>query len=188
LENVRSLVRAKREMGSARPFLSLGFVAMKRNADELPSVIGLAAELGAAEVRVHGLEPYSEEMANEITYGHGSDTYRHHFEKAVDEAGRLGVGLALPRLEIGPQRRCHPPAHVAWDGTVVPCGETVYARPFYFLKAKREHREVSFGNVREKDFRTIWDSHQYKHFRRSLRRRNFPAACDDCLMSYGVIC
>lgn len=201
MENIRSLMRAKLALGSDRPELSIGFVAMRMNIAELPAVVSLAAELGARDVRVHGLEPYGEEMAHQVLYGPGDcpDTFhprrrigagdsRRSFDEAIREARRLGVGMLLPGLEITDRRYCRPFPHVACDGTLRPCGELVYARPFYWLGEKREHGHVSFGNVMEESFLSLWRSPEYRRFRRSVRRGVFPSVCDDCLMSYGVIC
>lgn len=186
LENVRGLRRARQALGSLSPALSLGFVAMRRNAAELPGVVSLAAELGAGEVRVHGLEPYSEEMAGQILYGPAAADYQKYVAVAIREARRLGVGMRLPASRIGPQRYCRPFAHIAWDGTLRPCGELVYARPFYFLGARKQHAELAFGNVREDNFCSLWHSAAYKRFRRSLRRGDFLPICDGCLLSYSI--
>src|SRR5205823_14172901 len=53
--NVVGLVDVMRQLGATRPTLSLVFVAMRRNIDELPDVVRLAAAWGVGRLWVQNL-------------------------------------------------------------------------------------------------------------------------------------
>lgn len=58
--------------------------------------------------------------------------------------------------------------YITWDGFVVPC----CARPY--------PKEFNFGNVFETSFRKIWNSRQYREFRRLLKTGKAPKICTGC--------
>lgn len=180
--------RNRQRNGDRPGVLRIGFVAMKSNIVELPALVLLAHELGAEEVKVNGLEPYSEQCATEILYGANAAEYGHHFARAAQVAASVKVSLRLPELQLGNKRRCWPFPHVGWDGTVRPCGALVYRRPFFFLGLQEEHLAVSLGDIHQHGFLTIWRSAPYRGFRRQVRQNHFPRVCHRCLLSYGVIC
>lgn len=60
LTRLRLLGELKRRRGSPRPELRLNYVLMKRNLDEAPRLIDLAAELGADSVQFRPLTPIPE--------------------------------------------------------------------------------------------------------------------------------
>ena len=58
LSNLRLLQKMKAERGTALPLLRFNFVMMRCNIDELPSLIQLAAELGASQVTAQHMTIY----------------------------------------------------------------------------------------------------------------------------------
>ena len=65
LENLKRLRRMKYHYPGQTPRLGIAFVLMKRNAADLHHVVRLAFQLGAEEIMITNVLPYSEEMKEE---------------------------------------------------------------------------------------------------------------------------
>jgi Fe-coproporphyrin III synthase len=68
LDNARRLMRLAGERRGLRLNLGFEFVATRSNRDHLPHVRDVARDLGAAQVLVSNLLPYTEAMCDEILY------------------------------------------------------------------------------------------------------------------------
>ena len=284
LNGIESLNRAKSELGSQTPLVGLEFVAMKRNVEELPQLVELAAEHGVGFIIVSNLLPHTEDMKNEVLYDFNSDEAIELFKEAKAEAGRRSIALAsdsldvenyanalfgvpplkdklrssrpewtkvrgydedmgrkfelldeivdkarernvcmsfknlIPRngsytahvqeifaqasakaeelnvnLDLPPlipkaRRECgfirDRIAFISWDGYVRPCNNLYHSYMCYVNGREKSITAVTFGNVRERDFWDIWNSREYRSFRRQVDRFDF-APCGDCPHAEG---
>jgi radical SAM protein with 4Fe4S-binding SPASM domain len=191
-DNVRGLVEAKRRAGTEKPELELVFVAMRRNVDELPQLVRLAADWGVGRVWVQNLshsfsdtDPSGEyreirEYAEgEALWAEPNPEAEAVFERAARLAEDLGVVLRLPRLEEPELRReagtpgCHWPfeaAYVTHDLKVQPCCAVMGA-----------DRAV-LGDLGSTDFEAVWRSGAYRDFRARLLDGQPPEVCRGCSM------
>jgi MoaA/NifB/PqqE/SkfB family radical SAM enzyme len=80
---VRDLDEQKRALGSPTPRLTLTFVAMRRNIDELPEFVRLARRLGVDRVIADYLIVYSEDMRGQSLFYD-----QEHSDRVVEEAAR----------------------------------------------------------------------------------------------------
>ncbi len=199
--NVRALVEVQDRLGARLPRLSLVMVAMRRNLDEIPAVVGLAAEWGVKRLWVQNLShsfsdadpagQYQEIRAfaqeEALWGGRDLDRARQVFALAAAEARRRGVELRLPHLR--PQRRprrsadsgrpaCDWPwrsAYVTHDGAVQPCCMVMGSD------------RVQLGDLGSRSFTEIWSGDAYRKFREGLEGKRAPhPVCAGCSVYRGV--
>ncbi len=197
--NVIGLVDTKRRMGAVHPRLSLVFVAMRTNIDELPDLVRLTAEWGVRNLWVQNLshsfsdtDPAGEyreirdfTVANALfidDVGHAREV----FDRCRVLADELGVDLRLPHLAEHPaepelrQRGlpgCSWPwesSYVTHDGNVQPC-----------CMVMGSDRAV-LGNVDRDRFAKVWTGDDYRRFRRDLLGDEPPDVCRGCSMYRGL--
>lgn len=195
--NVRALVQTMRRLEAGRPRLSLVFVAMRRNLDELPEVVRLADAWGVGRLYVQNLshafddtDPFGDyaEIRRfteaEALWADAQPRMRAVFALARGEAERRGVDLRLPRLEEPePEPRppgtpgCHWPvesAYVTHEGRVQPCCMVMGA-----------DRAV-LGDTRDQPFSAVWRGPAYTTFRAALETDEPPDVCRGCSLYRGV--
>jgi len=160
LDGIREINEAKTRCASKHPRLVLQFIVMKHNQHEIPRMKELAAAL---KMKYKQKTVWVEEdTAADFLPEKG---YSRFFIDPKTGALRL----AHQRLGL-----CPFPwdwAMVNWDGTVVPC-------------CKDPYRYHLFGNVSEQNYRTIWRSTEFAHFRRRLLRDpSRVKKCNRCVFS-----
>ena len=185
LRNLRGLNEAKYRLGSLTPALGIEFVALKSNVEELASLTKLASHLNAARVLVSNVLPYTEEMRDEILYGHEpQDSYKSGgFPVRVDAWVTWGT-LELPHMHWGAERRCRfvndRSIVVGWDGGVSPCYALSHNYSYYAIDGRKKHvKRYILGNVHQSSLADIWMSEDYTLFRSEVRIFHFPS-CPDC--------
>ncbi|TFW31101.1 radical SAM protein [Massilia horti] len=197
LRNLRRLVEARERLGSLLPRIPLVAVLMRRNLDQLPALVRLAAREGAESLAVQQLcHDFGEatlparylpmrdfvdaEMLTEADRPHAEDV----FNATRAEAERLGLPLKLPRLVArvhapdvpGPQR-CDWPwrgAYVSYDGKAMPC--CMVATP----------DRINFGDMAARGVADIWHGAAYEAFRDQLSSPTPPAVCASCAIYKGT--
>ena len=201
VENLRGLKMLKWHRDATKPELGIAFVAMKKNKAELMEVMNLGLRLGATRLSVSNVQPYTEEMRSELL-----------FERSLDEHIRLFSRLDLPRMDLGGAwnpdvmdlvaryglRLAGEGASsrsfdacpflqkgslsVRWDGEVSPCLPLLHTHSTWLGPRKRLIREHSFGSVRDRSLREIWEDPGYVAFRRRLQEFYFPPCirCNSC--------
>ena len=197
--NVRAFVDTKRRLGAERPTMSLVFVAMRRNIDELPELVRLADEWGVGRLYVQNLSHSFSDTdpsgrytrirrfaAREAIWGdeEAGDRAAQIFATAREEAERRGVDLRLPRPAAPDRPRrtagtpgCHWPfgaAYVTHKGEVQPCCMVMGA-----------DRAV-LGNASEQRFAEVWAGEAYADFRAALMTDDPPEVCVGCSLYRGV--
>ncbi|MCD6485522.1 MAG: SPASM domain-containing protein [Candidatus Odinarchaeota archaeon] len=117
----------------------------------------------------------------------------HFVEKVFDEARRvaqeMGIEVILPDILPKETERTCPyieknAAMIRSDGEVVPCFNFSYTHTSFVNGHTKQEEYVSFGNVKERTLKEIWNSKEYKEFR-DLRRdmhNNIPW-CGNCPFS-----
>lgn len=184
LANLEALVQAKRDAGTDKPNLSIEFVAMRRNIEELPQVLDIAVRLGVSEFAITELREYAltpgQTLAGDPAMQKWADLAQavadeHGFELHLPPiAGREVVGVdqltidrSDPESYRGLRKTCREPwnrAFVQFDGEVWPC--------CYICEP--------FGDLRKKDFSEIWDNARYQALRTALASDRPPETCVRC--------
>ena len=176
-ENLKEIVRIKKERGLKYPWINFVFCAMRSNLHELPDLIRLAAEIGIEEVKVVYLTVFGEDLMNESLWGH-EDEIRNVFEEATEIGENLGIALKLPHIpgEDVAEDKLHKDCFVSWrdfflgsDGFVRPCMST----PIQFFKYDAK-----------KDFMEMWNAPEYQKYREIVNsKKDMDNPCRRCYQS-----
>lgn len=176
-EDLKEIVRIKKERGLKYPWINFVFCAMKSNIRELPDLVRLAAEIGIEEVKVVYLTVFDKSLLHETLWGQ-DDLVHEVFEEAIKIGDELGIVLKLPHYvgEDVAGEQYHKDCFVAWrdfflgsDGYVRPCMST----PIQF-----------FQYDQNKSFMEMWNSVEYQQYRRSVNdAKNMDDSCKRCYQS-----
>lgn len=163
--NIRDFVALRKSLGSPTPWIGIMMVAMNNNIREIEEMTLLANRLGVDALTVKGLNPV---VAPELKIDAGRR------DLAKPESGnnvlRPEFRVNLAYLENSPVLRCRWPwmaVYVTAEGYVTPCCNCPDAR------------QVSFGNLFQQPFRSIWNNASYRAFRNELRDGK-PEVCVPC--------
>lgn len=186
--NLERLVQAKRRLGRREPRITLVAVAMRRNLDELASLVRLAHRQGVDAMSVQHLahdfsegslpgkyRPMREFVERESLLGEEPARVERSFAEARRVAAELGIPLRLPRVERRP-RGCDWPwrgAYLAYSGHAMPC--CMVATP----------DRVNFGDMTKDGVAAVWDNERYRAFRARLASDDPPEICKGCALYNG---
>lgn len=176
-EDLKDIVRIKKERGLKYPWINFVFCAMQSNIRELPDLVRLAAEIGIEEVKVVYLTVFGEDLLNESLWGH-EELVHEVFEEAIKVGEELGIALKLPHY-IGEDEagdKLHKDCYVTWrdfflgsDGYVRPCMST----PIHF-----------FEYDRNKEFMEMWNAPEYQKYREIVNHQDkMDDPCRRCYQS-----
>lgn len=201
VENLRGLRMLKWHRDATKPELGIAFVATQRNKAELLEVMNLGLRLGASRLSVSNVEPYSEEMRSQLLYERSFEEHIRVFSRldlprmdaggpwnpdAMDLVARYGLHLESEGAWTRPFDACpfaqKGSTSIRWDGVVSPCLPLLHTHETWLGTRKRLVREHSFGTVRNRSLRQIWEDSAYVAFRRRLQEFGFPPCirCNSC--------
>ena len=204
LSNIRMLNKIRQKRLSS---ISLGitFVAMKSNAHQLAKLPFFIAQHLVDEVNVSNISPTDEASQNEMLYtglvnmytgpGKGSvlPTVRlPFFDMNIPEAAD-GIRSLMSKQNFNLYFNDQPVLRktgyckfvregmtfVRADGKVCPCMALLHNGYTYMHNIRRKITHCSFGNVKEQPLAEIWNSKEYKTFRRKFDEFDF-ASCLYC--------
>ena len=204
LSNIRMLNKIRQKSLSS---ISLGitFVAMKSNVHQLSKLPFFIAQHLVDEVNVSNISPTDEESQNELLYtglvnmytgpGKGSvlPTVRlPFFDMNIPEAAE-GIRNLMRKQNFNLYFNDQPVLRktgyckfvregmtfVRADGQVAPCMALLHNGYTYLHDIRRKITHCSFGNVKEQPLMEIWNSKEYKMFRRKFDEFEF-ASCLYC--------
>jgi radical SAM protein with 4Fe4S-binding SPASM domain len=174
-----------RELGAARPKVSLVFMVMRENLDGLTQVIERAGQIGAQAVVLQRLVYFEAGMAVEAQSLMGRDlaALEAGWREVADRAGveLLGTGGFSPADSLQPVDAARPwsgctrpwrSTYVTANGNVLPC---CFA-PF----TTTDYEGVILGNVHERPVSEIWNGSEYEAFRRAHASDDPPECCRGC--------
>ncbi|MFZ5911991.1 MAG: radical SAM/SPASM domain-containing protein [Chloroflexota bacterium] len=180
--NFESLANLKKQRGVSKPWLELHFLMTRANLGEFPSLIKLAASLGADEVVATNLT-YSPNLALDRMHIFGEQPLPEDVEvidRAKEVAERLDIPLRVYPLQVEPNTMvCDAdPLHTIYvnhRGEMAPCvylGLTVQGRiPRYYNGEAHPFDVISFGNAQD-DFARALHGQERKEFISAFEQRN----------------
>ena len=176
-ENLKNIVKIKKERNLTYPWINFVFCAMKSNIHELPDLVKLAAEIGIEEVKVVFLTAFDNILAKEVLWNE-QDLVRKVFGEAETLANELGIVLKLPHIQGEDEAgdALHKDCFVSWrdfflgsDGYIRPCMST----PIQFEKFDMN-----------KSFEEMWNSEKYQNYRRIVNdAEKMDSPCKRCYQS-----
>ena len=190
LENIRTIGRWKRDLGSNLPEVRFNFCLQKHNLTELPQLVELAKDLSVSSIYIQDLNYFSvEEEKNELC-GFSQKQLVEVLEDTHQIARKLGIATnilnwkrnlkwlynkTLPRENYQPNSiRCTFPwvsAFIDVNGWVKPCPVFVWDKSSGYL-----------GNCLKTPFKNIWHGNDYQNLRREFKKgqRTLPI-CIRCV-------
>jgi MoaA/NifB/PqqE/SkfB family radical SAM enzyme len=190
------------------PEIGIVFVAMRRNIAELPALLRLSRELGAAQFMVTNVLPYSPAMCAEVLYARALSNGDYSAVPDLPHLSLPKMDRDLPHREIIRQAlareweltpganeikavndRCPFVAQgalaVGWDGGVSPCLPLLHHVTSYLHGVARHARRWVIGRVQDQSLRDLWDFPPHAAFRARVRNFDFSpcAICDGCVLS-----
>lgn len=182
IENIASMGRAKREMGSNKPKIVLSFLMTKTNIHELPEAVKLAHSLEVNELVATNLDYPSTDLQDELkvfSCESVNEEYAALIKKSETLAKDLGLSFRSYPLKTEEVLMCelNPVSYVyiSHDGLVSPCVYLNQTRsgtiPRIFCGGEYEVRRTTFGNVNEESLMDIWMKPEYQAFRAAYLKR-----------------
>ena len=173
-------------LGAApRTQLGIEFVAMKRNIADLAAVLDIGQRLGASQILVTHLLPYTKEMCDEVLY---YGTAMHRYEVIANHGAH---NLNLPRTGIDEtvrNDRCpfieKEAGAIGWDGSLSPCLPLLHNHVSYLYDRERTSRRWAIGNVTETDLFELWNAPEHIAFRERVQAFDFPP-CTQCFCDFS---
>lgn len=195
--NITGLVSLLRQLGAARPQLSMVMVLMRHNLHDLPAIVRRAGEWDIPRVRVQNLShdfsdapgdayrAIADFVQDQAVVGRPAAEVEPVLEEAREVARRLGVSLRLPRIEERlPQAQvngvnvgCDWPwrsSYVTWDGTVQPCCMVMGSD------------RARLGSLKDASFAEVWEGEDYRRFREGLMNGKPHPVCRGCSAYRGT--
>jgi radical SAM protein with 4Fe4S-binding SPASM domain len=193
IENIKELVRQRNSSKNNLKHIGIITVMSKLNICELPDILSLASELGVDSLSVNGCDVYNDEIKDQELYVKSPEDVTGEYERILsslkNNAVNCNIKLRLPGLWVAPYHSCEiNDCIVSWNGDVSPCPVLSYERPYWYFGKKLMHPKVIFGNINEEDLFDIWNSKEFKKFRRDLREGKLPHYCQNCLLRNKVLC
>ncbi len=159
IEGTKNILKWKKELQSATPYVIFQFLVVQPNEHQLEEVQKLAEEIGVQDLRFKTAQVYDYKNGNELIptiakysrykkQNNGTYTIKN---KMLNHCWRLWHSTV-----------------VTWDGLVVPC----------CFDKDAQHQ---LGDLKKVNFRTLWQSNAYTNFRKALlNSRSEIDICKNC--------
>lgn len=180
VNNIKMLLKLKKELVSPFPTLCFRFVVNKLNYQEMPKMVELVSSFGdlgeGNKLEFVGLLTFKE-----IEKYYLPEVPKEILEETVKMGRKLGIRVRFSHIsesKLPPIKKC-----AAWTepyimigGYVLPCCAVLMSNKRDFL------RKYAFGNLHQKSFKEIWYSERYKKFRKMVLKNNekVPILCVGC--------
>ncbi|MEO1514413.1 MAG: SPASM domain-containing protein [Bacteroidota bacterium] len=159
LQGARNLIKWKKKLNSAKPYVIFQFLVVRPNEHQITDVYRLAEEIGVDEVKLKTAQIYDYKEGNPLIPT--IDKYARYRQKSD--------GTYEVKNEL--LNHCWKLWHscvITWDGLVVPC----------CFDKDATHR---LGDLKEYNFGAIWQGESYQRFRKSLLKgRDQIDICTNC--------
>ncbi len=170
IANLRTLQELKAKNKVLHPRLAIGFVAMRRNIEELPNIIPLAVDLGVWRITVSYITVVTKGLEQESLYYH-QDLANCIFDKVEKIAQTNKISISLPPrfgTKVEPQGYCDDILDIFYvkaEGTVIPCCIAT---------------DVAIGNLYEESPEEIWQGERRKKIIDKLKKGILEGKCKGC--------
>jgi MoaA/NifB/PqqE/SkfB family radical SAM enzyme len=190
IRGIRSLVNAGKRYG--RPAVDLSYVAMRCNFVEIPRMVELCAELGAAGLHV---EPLLAQVGSpELDEHYGRENLgladSHHVAAAFDEAQQIASerGVRFGSRFLGERETFDYVQTAKQSMEQWPCSEPWSA---IWVTTEGEVRtcclnDTTFGNLFEGSMDEIWNGEIFRGFRAQHARLEVARGCENCFRNGRV--
>jgi MoaA/NifB/PqqE/SkfB family radical SAM enzyme len=184
----------KRRLGADQPRVSLWFVAMRRNLEELPELVEMAPALGAVEIYVQRLVYFGRgtAIAEEALFRNLRDRERELLVQCESRCRALGLAFhgagatdplasVEPAVAERPWSACRRPYYLTYitaHGNALSCCFV----PF----TGRPYGGAVLGNVLRDGVAAVWNGPRYNAFRTRFEGTDPPQWCAGCGSLWSV--
>jgi radical SAM protein with 4Fe4S-binding SPASM domain len=159
IEGTKNIIRWKKELKSATPFVVFQFLVVKPNQHQIAEVHKLGNELGVDAVWCKTAQIYDYENGSELM-----PTIDKYARYKKEENGTYSIKNKMINHCWKMWHSCV----ITWDGLVVPC-------------CFDKDAEYRMGSLKSKSFADVWQSTTYTNFRKSLiSSRGEIEMCKNC--------
>jgi len=159
IQNIKTIVAVRKELGVSHPVLELQFLVLKHNQHQIEDIKKLGKQLSVDHVKLKTAQVYEFEEGNDFIPD--IDKYA-RYEKQED--GKYRIKNKLPNHCFRMWSSCV----LTWDTQVVPC-------------CFDKDADYTFGQLTEQNFKQIWNSKKYHDFRQQiLNDRSRIDICRNC--------
>lgn len=182
LDNIRQFVGIKGK--KKYPEVSIWFVVMRDNFQELPRVIKLASNLGIKSVTAQIQHYWSSNNYKSNTCRWDTENFKGEICQILKSASKIAKQLKINfnyvnTQDVNTKRQCKWPwraCYITADGFITPC-----------CLHGTDPRIINFGNIFKDEFITIWNNVRYQNFRQQLKSESIPSICVGCPSYYRKI-
>ena len=174
MEKIAMMVKLKSELGAQYPYLSVMWIVMKDNVDELGDALRLFFDMGIPALFVKSLNPMDDDSLRRDIIS------REQYERLPQLkplAEQLGIELLLPQPSRLHYPNRSPNCRRAWEAPLITATGDVSPCPYH--RYISHLRYVPFGNVFRQTLAQVWNAPPWREFR-SQYRRNSAALCGGC--------
>lgn len=180
-ENIRKFVAFKKQMRKRFPILNFHYIITSESKDELPGFLDFVHSLNT-EIGEILVTPMLHSFKEAKKYAVSID--KGYVEKVRARAKRYGIPISInwsatseaEGVSKPPINKCkeHIMPFIFATGHVTPCCGQNEAN-------QREwQKKTALGNALYQNFRQIWYSPRYRHFRKMIRNNQCPKECMFC--------
>lgn len=194
IRNLADFSARKRRRGLRRPEVSLWFTALRDNIEEIPGLVPLAVQVGAAGIYLQRLVFNGLGLATEAQSLHGRVERRESelIAAAQVAAAREGLdfsasGAVAPEVSLVPMEAerpwsaCRRPwtlVYVTVHGNVLPCCIAPWITQHY--------EGIVLGNLYRQSLAEIWWGPSYARFRDDIQTSTPPEPCRGCGVKWSL--
>lgn len=209
LANLKRFRDIRMEAQLLKPEIGIVFVAMKRNINDLPSLLRTGNRLDASRFLVTNVLPYTEELREEILYSRALMDIIYqpplqvpHVKLPKIDVDRIakkslyhalrdeGLSVSIGDSILGEESdRCpfikSGSTAISWEGNLSPCLPLMHSFFSFLDDRKRASRRHVIGNVAEKSLHDLWNAPEYVAIRERVQAFSFSHCvfCAGCELS-----
>lgn len=177
--NIKYLSDLKKKLKKKKPKLMIRFLASSSNLEEMPLMIDFAKEIGVEGISITNMNTPSEESYLRADKKRFEELAENVKETAKNKGITIDIGFNKQR-PITQCLRAFNSAYITCEGFVLPCCFINQGGQYDKIKKER-----NLGNVYEKNIKKIWNSAEYKKFRKSIKKGFAPEICKGCYLYYS---
>jgi MoaA/NifB/PqqE/SkfB family radical SAM enzyme len=181
IASIKHMKQLSLESPAGTPKLHIVYLMLKDNVREIPILLDLAHEIGIREVVLLNMIQVTSRIQDSqkaFTCEEGS-FYKNIMKEAEEKTKKLKISLSMPAVSPQDVAVCSENPldnlYISVGGEVSPC---VYlyppvSSPFtrIFCGTEYSTHHVSFGNILNEPFESIWNRKEYQEFRNAFMSR-----------------
>jgi MoaA/NifB/PqqE/SkfB family radical SAM enzyme len=196
INNLKNLIKAKKEKGRNIPEVRLGFTIQKNNIEELPEIVKFAHVIGVNMVYFTNLISHTPEMVTESPHLLDKAYVKKIFNDTENIAHKLKIKIRLPKIDIKKEDDCYYVKNtlfVDYQGRVFCNSCCRFPQKQYFtveggkiIQKELEAPLNLLGDINNEPILKIWNNKNYIKLRKRLASKDCDYPCKNCYFKYEI--